>query len=63
MLALDPSLLVSQCAHGVDGARRCFKDPISAIAQTPDGYLWLGTQFGLLRFDGVRHVLWQPPAG
>ena len=37
--------------------------PISSIAQTPDGYLWLGTQFGLLRFDGVRHVLWQPPAG
>ena len=31
--------------------------------QTPDGYVWLGTEFGLLRFDGVRQVLWQPPAG
>ncbi len=64
VLGLEPSLLVSQYAHTAwtvrDGA---FKDPISAIAQTPDGYLWLGTQFGLLRFDGVRHVLWQPPAG
>ncbi len=24
------------------------------IAQTPDGYLWLGTQGGLVRFDGVH---------
>ena len=35
---------------------------IHAIAQTPDGYLWLGTEFGLFRFDGVRAVPWQPPA-
>ncbi|HWB97142.1 MAG TPA: two-component regulator propeller domain-containing protein, partial [Bryobacteraceae bacterium] len=27
---------------------------IYAIAQTQDGYLWLGTQSGLVRFDGVR---------
>jgi len=27
---------------------------VDAIAQTPDGYLWLGTQGGLVRFDGVR---------
>lgn len=27
---------------------------VDAIAQTPDGYLWLGTQSGLVRFDGVR---------
>jgi signal transduction histidine kinase/ligand-binding sensor domain-containing protein len=33
------------------------------MAQTPDGYLWLGTEFGLLRFDGVRTVPWQPPPG
>jgi ligand-binding sensor domain-containing protein len=39
------------------------KGAINAIAQTPDGYLWLGTEFGLIRFDGVRPVTWQPPAG
>ncbi len=27
---------------------------VTAIAQTPDGYLWLGTQVGLVRFDGLR---------
>ena len=30
---------------------------ISALAQTPDGYLWAGTWFGLARFDGVRFVV------
>ena len=26
---------------------------VNSIVQTPDGYLWLGTQNGLVRFDGV----------
>jgi signal transduction histidine kinase/ligand-binding sensor domain-containing protein len=62
--ALNPTLDVSQYAHTPwkisDGL---FKGVIFAIAQTPDGYLWLGTEFGLLRFDGVRTVVWQPPPG
>lgn len=33
-----------------------------AIAQTVDGYLWLGTGFGLLRFDGIRFVPWSDGA-
>ena len=61
--ALNPSLDVSQYAHTawktVDGFSKGF---IRSIAQTPDGYLWLGTEFGLLRFDGVRAVPWEPPA-
>ena len=27
---------------------------VTALAQTPDGYLWVGTLRGLARFDGVR---------
>ena len=62
--ALNPTLDVSQYAHTAwkvsDGF---FKGVIFAIAQTPDGYLWVGTEFGLLRFDGVRAIAWEPPAG
>ena len=62
--ALDPSLDVSQYAHTTWKVRDGFiKGAIFAIAQTPDGYLWLGTESGLVRFDGVRAVPWQPPKG
>jgi ligand-binding sensor domain-containing protein/two-component sensor histidine kinase len=62
--ALNPSLDINQYAHTAWTARDgFFKGIIYSIAQTPDGYLWLGTEFGLLRFDGVRSVPWQPPAG
>src|SRR5262245_50430675 len=61
-LALDPKLDISQYAHTAWRIREGFaKGTIFSIAQTPDGYLWLGTEFGLLRFDGVRTVPWQPP--
>ena len=60
--ALSPALDVSQYAHTAWRIRDGFaKGSILSIAQTPDGYLWLGTAFGLYRFDGVRNVLWQPP--
>jgi PAS domain S-box-containing protein len=60
--ALSPTLDVSQYAHTAWKIRDGFaKGSILSIAQTPDGYLWLGTAFGLYRFDGVRNVLWQPP--
>jgi ligand-binding sensor domain-containing protein len=61
-LALDPSLDVSRYAHNSWKYRDGFaRQSIESIAQTPDGYLWLGTDFGLYRFDGVRAVAWQPP--
>src|SRR5689334_7489009 len=31
---------------------------VYAIAQDPAGYLWLGTDTGLVRFDGVRFLRW-----
>jgi signal transduction histidine kinase/ligand-binding sensor domain-containing protein len=60
--ALDPALDVSQYAHTAWKIRDGFsKGAITSIAQTPDGYLWLGTEFGLVRFNGVRNIPWQPP--
>jgi ligand-binding sensor domain-containing protein len=59
---LDPTRYLSQYGHTAwrlqDGA---FAGAPDAIAQTTDGYLWLGTQSGLLRFDGVRFVPFAPP--
>src|SRR6185436_16431550 len=31
---------------------------VEAVAQTPDGYLWVGTTAGLARFDGARFVVY-----
>jgi signal transduction histidine kinase/ligand-binding sensor domain-containing protein len=62
--ALNPSLDISQYAHTSWKISEAFGEgTIWAIAQTPDGYLWLSMESGLRRFDGVRTVLWQPPAG
>ena len=55
--ALNPSLEVGQYAHASWKISEGFAEGIiRAIEQTADGYLWLGTEFGLLRFDGVRAV-------
>jgi signal transduction histidine kinase/ligand-binding sensor domain-containing protein len=62
--ALDPSLAISQYAHTAWTIRDgFFKGQIHTITQTQDGYLWLGTEFGVIRFDGVKAVPWQPPTG
>ena len=60
-LALTPTVTVSQYAHTAwrvqDGV---FEGTPTAITQTTDGYLWLGTTSGLFRFDGVRFVRFAP---
>src|ERR1700722_12721956 len=63
-LAHDPVLRTSQYAHTSwrlqDGV---FNGVPTAIVQTADGYLWIGTTSGLLRFDGSRFVPWAPRSG
>src|SRR5437764_13782232 len=57
--ALNPALEVSQYAHNNWKMREgFFRDVVDAIAQTLDGYLWLGTEFGLLpiRWRALRGV-------
>src|SRR5580658_4543865 len=34
------------------------ENQIQAISQTPDGYLWIGTAGGLVRFDGRRFTVY-----
>ncbi len=52
--ALDPNRLLSQYIRDHWGSEKGFTGgPVRAIAQTPDGYLWLGTEKGLFRFDGT----------
>ena len=60
--ALNPLLDISQYAHASWKNREGFMyGVIGSIAQSTDGYLWLGTSSGLYRFDGVRAVAWRPP--
>ncbi len=62
--ALNPSLDISQYGHTAWTVRDGFAlGNIYCMAQSPDGYLWFGTEFGLFRFDGVHSSAWQPPAG
>ena len=62
--ALDPNLKISQYARTAwliqDGYLR---GAARAIAQTSDGYLWIGTESGLFRFDGARFQPWTFPDG
>jgi ligand-binding sensor domain-containing protein len=53
--ALDPSKKLTQYVH------RTWQTPeglsqtsVYSVTQTHDGYLWIGTQSGVLRFDGVE---------
>ncbi len=57
--ALDPSKSPSQYVthlwqQSADGLPQNF---VPALAQTRDGYLWLATQEGVVRFDGARFVV------
>ena len=53
--ALDPSRKLTQSVHRIWQVQQGLPQAwIHSIVQTRDGYLWLGTQTGLVKFDGVR---------
>src|SRR5277367_2768811 len=60
---LDPNKTISQFTHTSWSAKDGIPGPVQAIAQTPDGYLWLGTRAGLYRFDGLHFISWQASPG
>jgi len=60
--SLDPSRRVLQYIHEKWGEERGFiGGAIYAIGQSADGYLWIGTERGLVRFDGSSFTLIQWP--
>ncbi|HYI12023.1 MAG TPA: two-component regulator propeller domain-containing protein [Thermoanaerobaculia bacterium] len=70
-LALLAALAFGKSAFATDAARALTQlrfsvwtsdsglpqNTVDAIVQTRDGYLWIGTEEGLARFDGVRFVV------
>ena len=62
--AINPPVHIGQYAHTSWTSRDEYSlGAVYAMAQTPDGYLWLASQAGLVRFDGEKFTPWQPPAG
>ncbi|MGD0579407.1 MAG: two-component regulator propeller domain-containing protein [Bryobacteraceae bacterium] len=63
-VALDPARRITQYIHRVwtqeDGLPQ---DTVRAIAQTPDGYLWIGTEEGLASFDGYDFTTFNRRSG
>ena len=57
--ALDPTKALTQYVHTVwhsdDGLPH---NSVMRILESKDGYLWVGTQNGLARFDGVRFTVY-----
>ena len=60
---LDRDRVLTELHHtawlGRDGA----PSQITALAQTADGFLWIGSSRGLFRFDGVQFERYTPPSG
>ncbi|MTV38951.1 sensor histidine kinase [Duganella radicis] len=61
--ALDPSVSLNDYHH--DTWRRKDGAPVSIVtmAQTTDGWLWVGTEQGLYRFDGLHFERFRAPSG
>jgi signal transduction histidine kinase/ligand-binding sensor domain-containing protein len=61
--ALDPHRHVSQYGHSAWRTQDGLINRSVAITQTSDGYIWIASLDGLVRFDGIKFSLWQPLKG
>ena len=60
--ALEPTTRISQYGHTVWRLGQAGLEGVpTAITQTSDGYIWIGTSNGLYRFDGVQFSRWTSP--
>jgi signal transduction histidine kinase len=60
---IDRDVRLDQLYHTAWTAKDGAPANVYAFAQTSDGALWLGTEDGLYRFDGVRFMRFYPSAG
>jgi ligand-binding sensor domain-containing protein len=61
--ALDKDRSILQFQHTAWSVNDGAPSEISALAQTEDGYLWIGSPQGLFRFDGVKFEEYKPQPG
>src|SRR5258706_9324156 len=61
--ALNPDRDIHQLAHRSWGEKDGYPGKAEALAQTTDGFLWVGTDNGLFRFDGVHFERYVPRSG
>src|SRR5262249_4231953 len=59
--ALDPNRHITQFGHTAWRTQDGFVNRPVAVTQTTDGYVWIATHDGLVRFDGVKFSPWSPP--
>ncbi|HXQ69556.1 MAG TPA: two-component regulator propeller domain-containing protein, partial [Pyrinomonadaceae bacterium] len=60
VFALDPHQPLTQLYHSSWNAKNGLNGSVNALAQTTDGFLWIGTTDGLYRFDGLYFELFKP---
>lgn len=63
VFALNPNQPLDQLYHSSWNAMDGLNGNVLALAQTTDGYLWVGTTDGLFRFDGLTFELYRPEVG
>jgi signal transduction histidine kinase/ligand-binding sensor domain-containing protein len=63
MFAIDQDRKINELYHTSWTAKDGVPERIHALAQTTDGFLWLGTADGLFRFDGVRFEQYESQPG
>src|SRR5580704_17943578 len=62
-LALAPERQITELVHRDWDSKSGVPADIRALAQSTDGYLWVGSFRGLFRFDGIQFQVFEPESG